>query len=240
MSKTREPHALVKSLIALALVALCFWAAQWQYNRGVDRHARNYLIETHTSLPKVSLDKIASHAEPQEWRTVTVSGKFDTSKQILLRNHYTDEGEYGFELLTAFTSDSGKTFWVDCGWVKAPPTAIEKPNLPDLPTSHISIVGRLRLNHSLPEGSYFAISKAGESSLIRAANAQAGHDGINSPFYLDLISGDQASLTPEVPAALPELSDGPHMAYAIQWLFFGSLVIYGRFLIRREHFRALS
>jgi cytochrome oxidase assembly protein ShyY1 len=33
---------------------------------------------------------------------------------------------------------------------------------------------------------------------------------------------------------LPELSDGPHMAYALQWIFFGGLVIYGRFLIRRD------
>ena len=29
------------------------------------------------------------------------------------------------------------------------------------------------------------------------------------------------------------LSDGPHMAYALQWLFFGGLIIYGRILIRR-------
>jgi hypothetical protein len=52
-------------------------------------------------------------------------------------------------------------------------------------------------------------------------------------FYLDLLSGSDPSLTPKVPAQLPSLSDGPHMAYALQWLFFGGLIIYGRILIRR-------
>jgi surfeit locus 1 family protein len=36
-----------------------------------------------------------------------------------------------------------------------------------------------------------------------------------------------------VPVELPELSDGPHMAYALQWVFFAGLVIYGRRLIRK-------
>ena len=40
-------------------------------------------------------------------------------------------------------------------------------------------------------------------------------------------------LTPDVAAQLPELSDGPHMAYALQWIFFAGLVVYGRILIRR-------
>jgi surfeit locus 1 family protein len=52
-------------------------------------------------------------------------------------------------------------------------------------------------------------------------------------FYLDLLSGSEPSLTPEVASQLPELIDGPHMAYALQWVFFAGLVIYGRILIRR-------
>jgi surfeit locus 1 family protein len=52
-------------------------------------------------------------------------------------------------------------------------------------------------------------------------------------FYIDLLSGSDVELTPAVTAQLPELSDGPHMAYALQWIFFGGLVVYGRILIRR-------
>jgi hypothetical protein len=36
-----------------------------------------------------------------------------------------------------------------------------------------------------------------------------------------------------VPAQVPELSDGPHIAYSLQWIFFAGLIVYGRILIRR-------
>ena len=90
----------------------------------------------------------------------------------------------------------------------------------------------MRLDTSLPRGAFFAIPSGESEGLVSKANAQSGTSTEN--FYLDLISGNSPLLTPKVPAQLPELSDGPHMAYALQWIFFGGLVIYGRFLIRRD------
>ena len=58
MKKAREPYAFFKSIIALGLIALCLIAAQWQYHRGVDRHARNSMIEKHIALPAVELDTV--------------------------------------------------------------------------------------------------------------------------------------------------------------------------------------
>ena len=234
MNKTREPLSFLKSAVALLLIALCLWASHWQFQRGVDRHALNSKVQSHIDLQVQPISKLLSSLKEHEWQSVSAVGKFNSANQILLRNHYNNEGVYGFELLTAFTDDAGRSFWVDCGWVKAPPTATEKPDLPELPSDQVTIIGRLRLTTSLPQGTFFAISKNSTSSLIKAANAQAGHNGIDAPYYLDLLSGNVPSLTPKVPAQLPELSDGPHMAYAIQWLFFGGLIFYGRILIRRE------
>ena len=67
--------------------------------------------------------------------------------------------------------------------------------------------------------------------MISKLNAQTGFE--SEGFYLDLISGSDSSLTPEAPAQIPQLSDGPHLAYSLQWVFFAGLVIYGRILIRR-------
>ena len=69
--------------------------------------------------------------------------------------------------------------------------------------------------------------------MISQANAQS-QSKVSEKFYIDLLRGNQPELTPAVAAELPELSDGPHMAYALQWVFFGGLVVYGRYLIRRE------
>jgi len=231
LSKKREELSLLKSLVALLLIFLCIWAAQWQFNRGLDRQARNDAIEENTARPAQPLAVLASDVAAHEWQTTTITGTFDTTQQILLRNRYF-EGVYGFQLLTRFESVDGKSFWVDCGWVKAGEDATTRPELPDIPAGEVTITGRLRLDTSLPRGSFFAIPANKSDGLVSKANAQSGSSTEN--FYLDLLSGSQPSLTPAVPAPLPALSDGPHMAYALQWVFFGGLIVYGRYLIRRD------
>jgi surfeit locus 1 family protein len=229
VQKGKEPWAFFKSLVALALVLLCIWAAQWQYQRGVDRHARNNIIEERIAKAPISLAEIDEDLAKNEWQRVTAEGVFDQSQQILLRNRYS-EGKYGFEVLTLFTNTAGEKFWVDRGWVQAGATATTAPVVTKVPTTNVTITGRFRLDSSLPRGSFFALPGAGEG-LVSELNAQSQLD--TQKFYLDLLSGSDPSLTPKVPAQLPSLSDGPHMAYALQWLFFGGLIIYGRILIRR-------
>ena len=227
--KVKEPWALFKSLIALLLVIFCLWGSQWQYHRGVDRHARNAVIQDRIAQSPVALTTLTGNLPEYEWQTVSVSGTFDVKKQILLRNRYND-GKYGYEVLTLFTSKQDKSFWVDRGWVQAGATATTPPVVSSLPQGEVSITGRLRLDSSLPQGSFFALPGEGEG-LVSELNAQSQLN--TEKFYIDLLSGSEPSLSPEVPAQLPELSDGPHMAYALQWIFFAGLVIYGRILIRR-------
>ena len=229
MNKEREAFSLFKSLVALALIVLCLIAAHWQYNRGINRHARNAMIVEHISLPVKSLELVKQSPKNFEWQSVSTTGTFDPGQQILLRNRYS-EGTYGYEVLTLFTANSGEKFWVDGGWVKAGATANTPPKVRALPTTPVTIIGRLRLDSSLPRGSFFAMPSNGKG-LVSKLNAQSQVNTEN--YYLDLLEGSEKSLTPDVSAQLPELSDGPHMAYALQWLFFAGLVIYGRLLIRR-------
>ena len=149
MAKVREPFAYFKSLVALTLIILCLIAAQWQYQRGVDRHARNAIIEKHIALAPTSLDSVKDSPLAAEWQTVTTQGVFDPTKQILLKNRYS-EGFYGFEVLTLFTTPNNEKFWVDRGWVKAGAAATIAPTITPPPSTPVSITGRLRLDSSLP------------------------------------------------------------------------------------------
>ena len=227
--KAKEPWALFKSCIALLLIIFCLWGSQWQYHRGVDRHARNAVIQDRIAQSPIELKSVSGALTDFEWQTVSVEGIFYNEKQILLRNRYND-GKYGYEVLTLFKSTANKSFWVDRGWVQAGATATTPPVITEVPTSQVSITGRLRLDSSLPRGSFFALPGKGEG-LVSKLNAQSQLN--TEKFYIDLLSGSEPSLTPDVTAQLPELSDGPHMAYALQWIFFAGLVIYGRILIRR-------
>ena len=125
----KERFSLLKTLVALLLILGCLWAAQWQYHRGVARHARNALIETNSNKKAVPIATVIEDVAAHEWQPVSVVGSFDPKSQILLRNHYSD-GVYGFELLTRFTATTGAAFWVDCGWIKAGASATARPNIP--------------------------------------------------------------------------------------------------------------
>ena len=226
----KEQYAFLKTLVAIALVLLCLWAAQWQYQRGVDRHARNVLIAEQSQLPPIEFKNLLGNIADYEWRKISLRGSFDDKNQILLRNRYHD-GMYGFEQLTLFVFDERK-IWVDRGWVKAGSDATVPPQLQPTNQGLISIDGRLRLDSSLPRGKFFAVANDSERNLVSQLDARRGIQ--TEKFYIDLISASDDSMNPDVPVELPELSDGPHMAYALQWLFFAGLVIYGRRLIRKS------
>ena len=227
--RIKEPQALFKSLIALLLIAGCLWASQWQYQRGVDRHQRNNAIEEALSLPTVNLENIEEDAAAFEWRTIETAGEFDGENQILLKNRYF-EGVYGYEVLTRFQLSDGRNLWVDRGWVKAGKDARTAPVITPIPKGEVAIKARLRLDRSLPQGAFFALPANG-AGMISKLNAQSGLE--SEGFYLDLIGGSDPLLRPKVAAQVPELSDGPHLAYALQWIFFAGLIGYGRILIRR-------
>ncbi len=225
----KERYAFLKTLVALLLILLCLWAAQWQYHRGVDRHARNTLIIEQSLLPAVELGELTGNIDSFEWRTISFQGVFDDRNQILLRNRYSD-GVYGFEQLTLFVFDQRK-IWVDRGWIKAGSNATIPPQLQQTSDESVLITGRLRLDSSLPQGKFFAVANNAQRDLVSQLDARKGIQ--TEDFYIDLISVSDTAMNPDAPVELPELSDGPHMAYALQWIFFAALVIYGRRLIRK-------
>ena len=231
--RAREPLAFTKSLLAFALIVLCLWAAQWQFQRGIDRQDRNSRIESQLTLSALNISEISAKKDTDisqfEWRSVNATGSFKSEQQILLKNRYF-EGVYGYEVLTRFELSDGRFIWVDRGWVKAGKDAKTAPEITAVPKEPVSIVGRVRLDKSLPVGAFFALPNSGDG-MISKLNAQTGF--ASEGFYLDLISGSANSLTPEAPAQVPELSDGPHLAYSFQWVFFAGLFVYGRILIRR-------
>ena len=230
MIRSGEKSAILKSLIAILLVIGCLWASQWQFHRGQDRSARNSTIEERMNIQAVDLETVKYSVKENEWRVITTSGTFNADQQILLRNRYF-EGKYGYAVLTRFTTDSDDAIWVDRGWVAAGASATVAPVTSPVPTGIVSITARLRLDSSLPSGSFFALPLNRDDDLVSQLNAQSGLASEN--YYLDLISGSLPSLTPTAPAEIPSLSDGPHLAYAVQWILFAGLVVYGRYLIRK-------
>ena len=232
MKRFLNPISLLQSLVALALVAGCLFAAQWQFNRGANQSATNKIIASNLDLPSLSLSDI-ENLDPvsNQWRKVTLQGSFPQDKQELVRNRYY-EGKFGFEVLTLFKATNGENFWVDRGWVAAGPNAATPPVVEPVASGNLEITARIRsenLSRQL-QGSFFVtrVSSEKPESIAKLQGVEA------NAYYLDLLGSPDGKVKPLTEIELPELSNGPHYAYGIQWLAFALLAIIGRFLLFRE------
>ena len=232
MKKFFSPASLLQSFVALVLVAACLYAAQWQFSRGANQSATNKIIAANLDLPSLTMNDVAD-LDPvsNQWRKITLTGKFSQDKQELVRNRYY-EGKFGFEVLTLFTAANGENFWVDRGWVAAGPNAATPPVVEPISNENLEITARIRsenLSRQL-QGSFF-VTRASSEKPESIAKLQ-GVDA--NPYYLDLLGSPDGQVKPLTEIELPELSNGPHYAYGIQWLAFALLALIGRFLLFRE------
>jgi cytochrome oxidase assembly protein ShyY1 len=227
-----NPVSLLQSLVALALVAGCLFAAQWQFSRGANQSATNKIIAVNLDLPSLTMNEVENlDAVSNQWRKVTLQGSFSQDKQELVRNRY-HEGKFGFEVLTLFTATNGENFWVDRGWVAAGPNAATPPTVEPVASGNLEITARIRsenLSRQL-QGSFFVTRATSEKpeSITKLQGVEA------NAFYLDLLGSPDGRVKPLTEIELPELSNGPHYAYGIQWLAFALLALIGRFLLFRE------
>lgn len=232
MKKFFSPASLLQSFVALVLVAACLYAAQWQFSRGANQSATNKIIAANLDLPSLTMNDVAD-LDPvaNQWRKINLTGKFSRDKQELVRNRYY-EGKFGFEVLTLFTATNGENFWVDRGWVAAGPNAATPPVVEPISSENLEITARIRsenLSRQL-QGSFF-VTRASSEKPESIAKLQ-GVDA--NPYYLDLLGSPNGQVKPLTEIELPELSNGPHYAYGIQWLAFALLALIGRFLLFRE------
>ena len=65
-------------------------------------------------------------------------------------------------------------------------------------------------------------------ALVAGAGASA------YPGYIQLESSDPAQAEGLTPIPLPDLTEGPHLSYALQWVFFAIVAVTGFVLLARR------
>jgi len=221
---------LLKSGVALLLIALCLLAANWQWTKGSLQTQQNSIIRGNIGKPAVN--SLPAHFDPvsNQWLRISLTGHFIPGKQTLVRNRYF-QGQFGFEVLQLFQFSEGK-IWVNRGWIKAGANANTPPQVPAISSATTQITARVRsedLSKQL-QGSFFALPQ--KVSDIFSTQKKFGESTFN--FYLDLLASDIPQNQPLTPIDLPDLTNGPHYAYAIQWLAFAVLILIGRIMLFRE------
>ncbi len=220
-----SPRWLLFHVIVIAGVVLMVNLGFWQLDRLDQRQEFNAEVEARADIPAVTLDELL--AEPDfdpdtaEWRTVTVSGTW-IPDQVVVFNR-SQGGLPGENVVTALQTDGGDVVLVNRGFI--PLVA----DVPAAPPGDIALLGRARPSQERRTGE---LTDATDGPLTEVRRIEIDRlapqfGGEIAPIYLDLIEVDPAAETDPTPVPPPELDEGPHLSYAVQWFIFAACVVVG-------------
>jgi len=229
------------SFFALAIVVglACVRLGIWQLDRLADRRAQNAAMLAQLNLPALSLPEDLDGPQDLAFRRAAARGTFDPSQEIYLSGRSRD-GVAGVHVVTPLHLDgSDQTLLVDRGWIPDPVYRTESQDT-------WSIEGPIELSGVLlptqPEPSLAVLADRlpgpGEPRLrswralsIPGIRAQLPYPILD--LYLMQESSPAADGAPE-PTPELDLSEGPHLGYAIQWFAFAAIAFVGGILWRRR------
>jgi cytochrome oxidase assembly protein ShyY1 len=224
----REPRWVRGLAVAVLIAFVCLVLGRWQWHRRQERLAANApLVQNYDATP-VDVSQVlppgSTLTGDRNWTPVRVTGTYDTADTLLVRNRPRDDSP-GYEVLVPLVLSDGSALVVDRGWVAAGSDTGRPDTVPAPAAGEVTVVARLRQWEPAKRGTV----PAGQLLSVGAtAVAQAVPD-------LRLLDG-YAVLADEAPAAAdapalpvrPDVDEGPHLAYTVQWIGFAltSLVVW--------------
>ena len=216
-------------LVAALVVAGCVRLGFWQVSRLRQRRARNAVMRAGMQAPPVDL---AAGVSPDslQYRRVRARGTFDYDHERFWRPRLMEDMP-GVDLVTPLRLGDGSAVLVDRGWV------------PSADGYHVD------------QRSYREPDSASVVGL--ALSAPRSHGDVDPralsdsfpyrlmPFVVQQLPAGAGGHDPDFPRrwAMPELNDGPHLSYAIQWFSFAVITVIGVIALyrrdRRERGRPL-
>jgi len=206
---------------ALLIAAACVRLGVWQLDRLRQRRARNVQVLATRSRPLIPVAGSLSTDSARD-RRLFARGAYDYARERLWHGR-SYEGVPGVDLVTPLRLPDGTVVLVDRGWAPSPD------------------------GYHVDQGAY----REGDSAEVLGI-------GVTAPRAPGDV--DPAALRDSLPYALlpfviqelpssptspnlhqrpvrwpaPELSDGPHLSYAIQWFSFAVIIVVGSFALAKK------
>ncbi|MFT3661909.1 MAG: SURF1 family cytochrome oxidase biogenesis protein [Gordonia sp. (in: high G+C Gram-positive bacteria)] len=223
-----KPGWLLTTVLVIMFAAACFLVlAPWQLGKNADTEHRNTLIRTAVDTPAVPLDELvppgAALKADDEWREITVTGRYLADKQVLLRLRSVEERP-AVQALTPFqVAGSDRVILIDRGYFR--PEVDGSVVSPGSPAEQVTVSARLRRSEGTSPGKEPRVEEGRLTAYtIDTAQLSTASGVALAPFYVQLVDGQPGVLSP---MALPRLETGPYLSYGLQWLAFGIMAPLG-------------
>jgi surfeit locus 1 family protein len=238
----REPFrvtiaGIAGTLAVLALAALFVRLGIWQLDRLDERVARNETVAARMELPSFDLESFSGDTAGLHYRVAELTGEYDAAHGIVLAGR-SYQSSPGVHLLVPVRLRDGSGILVQRGWIPALDASTVDP------AAH-SDAGPVQLR-----GILLPFPELGANLRSETTSADAGFrrlwyrldgEGLRhrspypvAPLYLQLLP-DETDAGYPLPLPPPDLDNGPHLGYALQWFSFAAIAMIGwlTLIIRR-------
>lgn len=216
----------------LALIVVMANLSAWQFHRLSERRDFNERVRERSTITAVDVDTLdLSDPTSASWRRVGAVGTYLPAEQVLVLNR-SQNGVAGLNVVTPLLLDDGRVIAVARGFIPLsarPPTA---------PAGRVRVVGVLRESESRRSGQ----PREADGDLTEMFNLDLDRlqnqiDEPVLPLWLAADGSDPVDDPLLAPVAPPELSEGSHLSYAIQWIIFSVCVVVGWTMAVRRSIR---
>lgn len=215
----------------------------WQLDRLEQRKARNATLVQQLSLPPLALpgEPLPHNLADLKNRQANARGEFDFSHQVALL-YQNRMNVPGVHLIAPLVIEgTSQAVLVDRGWL--PIDQADPDNWPLYDElGPVSVTGFIQLSQTLPARAGDDVQQIPSEPLsewyrvdIEAIQAQVPYELL--PIYiLQLPHGEIDTVLPYQVETEFDLSNGPHMGYAIQWFLFALIlgVTYVSYVNKKE------
>jgi surfeit locus 1 family protein len=231
------------TILVIAAIGVMVRLGIWQLDRLAQRRAFNDRVQAQIEQPALRLEGAAldEDLEGMEYRQVIVTGEYDHLSEVVLRNQ-AYENQIGVHLLTPLRiAGSERAVLVDRGWI--PLEVYQRGDWAQFAEpGSVEVRGVIRASQTRPEigwrrdelpGPGEGPLKAWYMANVPGVAAQVPYELL--PVYIQQAPDPAWSSLPYRSQPKLELTEGPHLGYAIQWFLFAAILGLGYpFYIRRE------
>ena len=203
-----------------------WWLGEWQFGRLDDRQEQNTVVGANAHQDPVPVDEVLAAGEPvaedEQWAVIEATGEYDVADTVVVR-YRTRDGVGGVDAVVPLVTAGGTALLVDRGWMATENRAITPEEIPAPPEGEVTITAWVRADGT---GDSTAVDDRSTRAISSVEIGQALDREVYGGF-VELRSEEPEPAEPLEPAEPPDLSEGPHFFYGLQWWFFGVLALGG-------------
>jgi cytochrome oxidase assembly protein ShyY1 len=218
--------------VCVVLAAACVAAGVWQVHRYGEKRTDNSELRRNADAAPARVGELLTVGQPVSTavrlRRVTATGTYEPAGQVLVRQREVDQ-QAGFLIVTPLRTGAGDLLVVR-GFLPATGSATQTPPVPAPPAGVVTVTGRVYPSEP-PEPAHTALP-AGQVEHIDVPGLARKAGVPTYGGYLELISSQPAESQRLIAIPAPDLSnpaggavEGQHLAYIVQWFFFGLLAL---------------